>query len=233
MVLLEFDNVPKIHDLVYRLIRNMIDNKLMKPCKILDMKGLHTSRVLGCQQMEVMNNNSLLCLKATIVMRLASCENLIIRFISNHRRLINDLLKFTFQRQPIDENHTNNYSQNSDKSQIPRKEKVSMETVRIVCYALTMLNSINPTVCEKLKRSKSTLLRLKAIFKSNRGCGTANGVALLVSTMFEDEKKNSRLVKAFLNQLLQKCAASLAHDDGQELIISLIVLSNICKSKPA
>ena len=49
--------------------------------------------------------------------------------------------------------------------------------------------------------------------------------------MFENETKDSRIVKAFLNQLLQKSSSALSHDDGQELIISLMVLNNICTSQ--
>lgn len=47
--------------------------------------------------------------------------------------------------------------------------------------------------------------------------------------MFENENKESRIAKAFSHLLLQRCSHALTSTNGQDLIIGLLILENICR----
>lgn len=93
LLLLEFEAVPQIHELSLRLLRNLLDAKLVRPSKLIEMKGLNVSRALNTTQKAAMTNNTLVSLKASIVQRLAGKSTLINRFIYAQKRLISDMLR--------------------------------------------------------------------------------------------------------------------------------------------
>lgn len=45
--------------------------------------------------------------------------------------------------------------------------KLSHEALRVVSLTLAMLNSVDESICSKLKKSKSALLQLKALCKNS------------------------------------------------------------------
>ena len=92
-VLLEFKDTPQIHELSLRLLRNLLDYNILKPSKLLNMKGFRLSDKLTNHQRIKMNNNTNLNLKAEIIRKFSENETLINRFINSYSVVIEEMLK--------------------------------------------------------------------------------------------------------------------------------------------
>lgn len=79
-------------------------------------------------------------LKSTIIQRLSGKESILKRFINAQKLVIIDMLKTICQSR----------SQNLDESK-SSNPVLSMDTIKIVCLTLAMLNTEDPLICCKIK----------------------------------------------------------------------------------
>lgn len=133
LILQEFRFSPKIEYFTLRLLLNLVKNKIWKWTAIIDMKGLNSSFIGTFESNLSVDKNSNIYTKCELILYESNTSSLR-RFIFSQKDLIKSLVYYLTWH---------------DHSNTPL---ISIKTVTILAYTLSILNKIDNKVCERLSK---------------------------------------------------------------------------------